>query len=58
MFEYSIDDFFHNMENESISEYDDFTEEELVLHIESLKAMQCELLKGKNVYQFDQEWLM
>lgn len=55
--EESIDEFLYNMQEER-SEFDDLTEEEMKLQLQSYKMMQELALQGKTIFTFDQEWLM
>jgi len=55
--EQSIDEFLYNMEDERM-DFDELTEEELKLQLQSYKMMQILAEQGKTIYTFDQEWLM
>ena len=55
--EQSIDEFMYNMEDERM-DFDELTEEELKLQLQSYKMMQILAEQGKTIYTFDQEWLM
>jgi len=55
--EQTIDEFMYNME-EDRTEFDELTEEELKLQLQSYKMMQKLAEQGKTIYTFDQEWLM
>lgn len=55
--EESIDEFMYNMEEERV-DFEDLTEEEMKLQLQSYKMMQKLAEQGKTIYTFDQEWLM
>ena len=55
--EESIEEFMYNMEEERV-DFEDLTEEEMKLQLQSYKMMQKLALEGKIIYTFDQEWLM
>jgi hypothetical protein len=38
--------------------FEELTEEEMELQLESYRMMQKLILEGKTIYSFDQEWLM
>jgi len=55
--EEDVDEFMYNMEQER-TEFDELTEEELKLQLQSYKMMKKLAEQGKTIYTFDQEWLM
>lgn len=55
--EETIDEFMYNMQEDHI-EFEELSEEEMKLQLESYKMMQQLALQGKTIFTFSQEWLM
>lgn len=55
--EKDIDEFMYNMEDNRI-EFDELTEEETEIQLQSYKMMYDLAQQGKTIFTFDQEWLM
>lgn len=55
--ENDIDEFMNNTKKEH-EDFEDLTEEEMKLQLQSYKMMQQLAEEGKTIYTFDQEWLM
>ena len=55
--EQDIDEFMFNMQ-ETYVDFEDLTEEELKMQLESYKLMQKLAEQGKTIFSFNQEWLM
>lgn len=51
------DEFMQNMYEDHV-DFDDLTEDELKIQIESYKMMHQLAEQGKTIWNFDQEWLM
>ena len=52
-----VDEFMFNMQ-ETYVDFEDLSEEELKMQLESYKLMHKLAEQGKTIFSFDQEWLM
>jgi hypothetical protein len=55
--EHDPEEFMRNMYEDCVT-FDDLTEDELKIQLQSYKMMQKLAEQGKTIWNFDQEWLM